>query len=183
MLVALILVPILGTMVDVREGDVPDLNILVAPFVEELRAANLRYDVLGQDWVALGCLNFDLAVRHIRDRVCVLCGGGVVNQCAPGEEDVWSAGGESIMVRFGLGKARKSVLGKNPLLPQASSSTEIQRPHWTMHLFVDITTINSTTGTLVLSGPPDVVYSLSLVLRYQRILGYTTPGCSPVDRH
>jgi len=50
-----------------RQGDVPDLDILVAPLVEQLDAANLLCDVLGQDGVALGRLDFDLAVRHLRD--------------------------------------------------------------------------------------------------------------------
>lgn len=51
---------------DVREGDIPDLDVLVAPLVEQLHAANLAGDILWQDWVALGRLNFDLAaVRHI----------------------------------------------------------------------------------------------------------------------
>ena len=114
----------------------------------------------------------------------MLCGGEVVNQCAPGEEDVWSAGGESIMVRFGLGKARKSVLGKNPLLPQASSRTEIQRLDLTGRCISPSTLrAYSTMGNLVSAVPLKAVQSLTLVLRYQRGLGYTTAGCSPVDRH
>jgi len=50
----------------VGEGDVPDLDVLVAPLVEELGAANLGSDILGQDWVSLDGLDFDLAVRHVR---------------------------------------------------------------------------------------------------------------------
>lgn len=51
----------------IRERDVPDLDVLVAPLVEELGASDLCDDVLGEDWVALDGLDFDLAVRHICD--------------------------------------------------------------------------------------------------------------------
>jgi len=51
----------------VGEGNVPDLDILVGPLVEQLGAANLRRHVLGQHWVALDGLDFDFAVRHLRD--------------------------------------------------------------------------------------------------------------------
>ena len=47
-----------------RQGDIPDLDILVAPLVEELGGANLLGDILGQDRVALGRLDLDFAVRH-----------------------------------------------------------------------------------------------------------------------
>ena len=53
----------------VREGDVADLDVLVAPLVEQLGAANLAGHVLGQHRVAGGLLDLDLAVRHV--------GGGV----------------------------------------------------------------------------------------------------------
>lgn len=48
----------------VRERDVPNLDVLVAPLVEELGRANLVGDILWQDWVGLDGLDFDLAVRH-----------------------------------------------------------------------------------------------------------------------
>lgn len=48
----------------IRERDVPDLNVLVAPFVEQLDAANFVGDFLGEDRVAGGALDFDFAVRH-----------------------------------------------------------------------------------------------------------------------
>lgn len=49
-----------------RQGDVADLDILVGPLVEQLDAANLADDVLGQDLVARGGLDLDLSVvRHI----------------------------------------------------------------------------------------------------------------------
>lgn len=51
--------------VSVRQRDIPDLDILVAPLVEQLDAANLVGDVLWQNWVALGALDLDFAVvRH-----------------------------------------------------------------------------------------------------------------------
>ena len=59
----------LSDLVDVRERYVPNLDILVAPFVEELRCADLLRHVLGQDWVALGRLDLNFAVRHIRGTV------------------------------------------------------------------------------------------------------------------
>ena len=51
--------------VDVREGDVPDLDILVRPLVEQLGAANLSGDILWEDRVGLDGLDFDLSVRRI----------------------------------------------------------------------------------------------------------------------
>jgi hypothetical protein len=48
----------------IREGDVPDLNILVAPLVEQLDAANLVGHLLGEDGITGGALDFDFAVRH-----------------------------------------------------------------------------------------------------------------------
>lgn len=48
-----------------RQGDVADLDILVGPLVEQLDAANLLDDVLGQDLVARDGLDLDLSVvRH-----------------------------------------------------------------------------------------------------------------------
>lgn len=49
-----------------RQGDVTDLDILVGPLVEQLDAANLGDDVLGQDLVARGGgIDLDLSVvRH-----------------------------------------------------------------------------------------------------------------------
>ena len=53
-------------LVDLRQTDIPDLNILVAPLVEQLDAADLVCHLLGQDLVARGgVLHLDLAgVRH-----------------------------------------------------------------------------------------------------------------------
>jgi hypothetical protein len=73
--------------IHVRERNIPDLDILVTPFVEQLRAADLADHVLGQDGVALRSLNFDFAVRHDRysslheeqrENAVVVVGGGVV---------------------------------------------------------------------------------------------------------
>jgi hypothetical protein len=54
---------------DSRQRDISDLDILVGPLVEQLDAANLRGDILGQDGVALGLLDFDFSrgVRHFGD--------------------------------------------------------------------------------------------------------------------
>lgn len=53
---------------DSRQRDISDLDILVAPLVEQLDAANLGCNLLGQDGVALGLLDFDLSgVRHFGD--------------------------------------------------------------------------------------------------------------------
>ena len=49
-----------------RQGDIPDLDILVAPLVEQLGGANLLGDILGQHRVALGRLDLDFAVGHFR---------------------------------------------------------------------------------------------------------------------
>lgn len=47
----------------VCEGDVADLDVFVAPFVEELRGADLVGHVFGQDGVGLGLLlDFHFAV-------------------------------------------------------------------------------------------------------------------------
>ena len=59
---------------DSRQRDISDLDILVAPLVEQLDAANLGCNLLGQDGVALGLLDFDLSgVRHFGD----VKGGGL----------------------------------------------------------------------------------------------------------
>ena len=50
---------------NVREGDVADLDILVAPLVEELGLTNVLDNVLWQHRVVWRLLNLDLAVRHI----------------------------------------------------------------------------------------------------------------------
>lgn len=53
---------------DSRQRDISDLDILVGPLVEQLDAANLLGDILGQDGVALGLLDFDFSgVRHVGD--------------------------------------------------------------------------------------------------------------------
>lgn len=50
---------------DLRQTDVPDLNILVRPLVEKLDAANLAGDLLWQDLVARDGLDLDISVvRH-----------------------------------------------------------------------------------------------------------------------
>lgn len=52
-------------VVVLRQGDVADLDILVGPLVEQLDAANLLDDILGQDLVARDGLDLDLSVvRH-----------------------------------------------------------------------------------------------------------------------
>ena len=50
----------------VRERNVSYLDILVAPFVEELCAADLVRNLLGKDRICLWRLNFYFAVRHSR---------------------------------------------------------------------------------------------------------------------
>ena len=51
-----------------RQRDVPDLNVLVAPAVEQLDAANLGDDILREDLVAGDGLDLDFAVvRHFGD--------------------------------------------------------------------------------------------------------------------
>lgn len=51
--------------VSLRQRDIPDLNVLVAPAVEQLDAANLGDDLLGKDLVAGDGLDLDFAVvRH-----------------------------------------------------------------------------------------------------------------------
>lgn len=54
-------------IVYVRQRDVADLDVLVGPLVEQLDAANLGNNVLGQDLVARDGLNLDLSAlgRHI----------------------------------------------------------------------------------------------------------------------
>ena len=55
---------ILITVRNSRQGNVPDLNVLIAPLVEQLDAANLVDDVLGQD--RRYGLYYNLAgIRHI----------------------------------------------------------------------------------------------------------------------
>ena len=53
--------------VAVRERDIPNLDILVAPLVEQLDAANLISDVLEKNSIAARALDFDFAVRHVCD--------------------------------------------------------------------------------------------------------------------
>lgn len=66
-------------VVALRQGDVADLDILVGPLVEQLDAANLLDDVLGQDLVAGGGLDLDLSVvrhagRNLLNRIDELTG-------------------------------------------------------------------------------------------------------------
>lgn len=58
----------------VRQRNVSDLNIFVAPFVEELDGPDLSGDILGQDSVTRdGHFDFDLAVvRHLDDLLGVV---------------------------------------------------------------------------------------------------------------
>lgn len=53
----------------VRQRDIPNLNILVGPLVEQLDAANFVGYILGQDLVAaVGRFDFDFSVvRHVGD--------------------------------------------------------------------------------------------------------------------
>ena len=48
----------------VRQRDIPNFNILIAPLVEQLDAANLFGNLLGEHLVAGGALDFDFAFRH-----------------------------------------------------------------------------------------------------------------------
>lgn len=50
----------------IRQRDVADLNILVAPLVEELDGANLVGDVLWEDGIAAWALDLDFlgVLRH-----------------------------------------------------------------------------------------------------------------------
>ena len=48
----------------VRERNVADLDVLVAPLVEELDAADLVGDLLGEHGVARWALDLDFSVRH-----------------------------------------------------------------------------------------------------------------------
>lgn len=48
----------------VRQRDVPNFNILIAPLVKQLDAANLFGNLLGKHLVAGGALDFDFAFRH-----------------------------------------------------------------------------------------------------------------------
>lgn len=73
----------------VRQGDVADLDVLVGPLVEQLDAANLGDNVLGQDSVARDGLDLDISAlgRHNgQQQQCldwVGCGGCRV--CRGGE--------------------------------------------------------------------------------------------------
>lgn len=60
----------------VRKRDVPDLDILEGPLVEELDAANLLRNLLGEDGVSGGALDFDFAVRHDCDCAVRRLGSG-----------------------------------------------------------------------------------------------------------
>lgn len=55
---------------DVRQRDVSDLNVLVAPFVEELDVAHLGGDILGQHIVGAG-FDLNFPVRHVGSRLTV----------------------------------------------------------------------------------------------------------------
>ena len=65
-------------MGSLRQGDVADLDVLIAPLVEELDAANLVGDLLGKNLVAGGLnLDFDFCVRHIGDDLTVVLSLGL----------------------------------------------------------------------------------------------------------
>jgi hypothetical protein len=70
--------PVYGLKGCVRKRDVPDLNVLVAPLVEQLDAANLLGDLLGKDGVAGGALDLNFAVRHDCDVLGATRFGGLV---------------------------------------------------------------------------------------------------------
>lgn len=63
-----------------RQGDVPDLNILVAPLVEQLHGSHLRDSLLGQDLEGRsGVFDLDFAVfRHFGRRMHLLPREGYV---------------------------------------------------------------------------------------------------------
>lgn len=52
---------------NVRQRDVSDLDILVAPLVEQLDRADLCCHLLGQDLVAGDSFDFDISVGHAVD--------------------------------------------------------------------------------------------------------------------
>lgn len=47
---------------DIRQRNIPNLNVLVAPFVEQLDAANLVRHLFRQDLVSARVLDFNLPV-------------------------------------------------------------------------------------------------------------------------
>ncbi len=51
---------------DIRQGDIPNLDILISPLAKELDLPNLVHDLLRKDLVAIRGLDRDLAVvvRH-----------------------------------------------------------------------------------------------------------------------
>ena len=60
-------------MESLRQRDVADLDVLIAPLVEQLDAANLVGDLLGKNLVARGLnLDFDFCVRHVGDDLTVV---------------------------------------------------------------------------------------------------------------
>lgn len=65
----------------VRQRNVPDLNILVAPLVEELDRAHLRKSILGQHGVGRSrVLDLDFPVVRHFDAVCTCCRGGGIRK-------------------------------------------------------------------------------------------------------
>ena len=48
-----------------RQRDVPDLNILIAPLIEQLNSADFINDILGENLVPVGRFHLDFTVvRH-----------------------------------------------------------------------------------------------------------------------
>lgn len=72
---------------NLREGDVTDLNIIVAPLVEKLDGANLVGNLLGEDLVGDG-RNLDLDLRHVVGFVDVNWTTGLVEQAKAKEKKV-----------------------------------------------------------------------------------------------
>jgi len=71
-----------------RQRDIPDLDILVCPLVEELDAANLGGDILGEDLVA-GRLDLNLDIAGFRHN-CYLCCGGDIGGVRCWAREKWS---------------------------------------------------------------------------------------------
>lgn len=60
---------------DEREGNIPNLDVLVAPLVEELDAADLACDLFGEDLVARGGVLEDLRLAFGHGCCDLRCNG------------------------------------------------------------------------------------------------------------
>lgn len=83
-----------------RQRDVADLDVLIAPLVEQLDAANLVGDLLGKNLVARGLnLDFDFGVRHVGDDLT--CGVVVGDVNRGSRESKYSLGQEVLKIDVG----------------------------------------------------------------------------------